>query len=103
HPSPFNVQIERGCQPSEYAIVFGVLRDPTDTVLVRSGGRLLPLRHARIPSGLHVTGVLAFIALPGPPTELIVRTSLGRTVVTRHFDREAREAKETCEGEVEGP
>jgi hypothetical protein len=99
---PFARQTREGCTPSEYAIVFGVLSAPRDTVLVRSGGILRPLHRAPIPPILHVKGVLAYIALPGVPTEVIVRDASGKTVSRERMSLQAREAKETCEGEAEG-
>jgi hypothetical protein len=100
---PFHQQLQQGCRPSEYAIVFGVLSAPRDTVLARSGGVLRPLTRARIPAVLHVRGVLAYIALPGVPSEIIVRSPSGKTIATERLGAAAREARETCEGEAEGP
>jgi hypothetical protein len=72
-------------------------------VLARSGGVLRPLTRARIPAVLHVRGVLAYIALPGVPSEIIVRSPSGKTIATERLGAAAREARETCEGEAEGP
>jgi hypothetical protein len=101
--SPFDRQMQEGCMPSEYAIVFGVLSAPRDTVLVRSGGALRPLTKVRIPGSLHVKGVLAYIALPGVPSEVIVRSPSGESIATERLAGQTREARETCEGEAEGP
>jgi hypothetical protein len=102
-PTPFGAQIKTGCQPHEYAVLYGVLTSPGDTVLARVSGTLVPLRHTDIPADLHVDGVLAYIALPAVPSEVLVRTSGGKTIFTEKLDRRARESKETCEGEAEGP
>jgi hypothetical protein len=91
-----------GCQPHEYTILFGLLRAPADTVLARSPGSLQPFQRVRIPAGLHVGGVLAYIPLSAVPSEVLVRTPAGKTVFTENLARRAREAKETCEGEAEG-
>jgi hypothetical protein len=101
--SPFVLQMSTGCLPHEYAILFGVLRAPADTVLARSSGSLQPFQRARIPAGLHVHGVLAYIPLAAVPSEVLVRTPTGKTVLTENLTDRAREAKETCEGEAEGP
>jgi len=101
--SPFALQMHTGCQPHEYAILYGLLRAPTDTVLARSPGSLQPLRRVRIPASLHVHGVLVYIALPALPNEVLVRTPTGKTVFTEKLARPAREARETCEGEAEAP
>ncbi len=100
---PFALQVKTGCQPQEYTILYGVLKAPKDKVLARSPGGLQPLRRVRIPASLHVHGVLAYIALPAMPSELLVRTPAGKTVFTEKLAGRARELKETCEGEAEGP
>jgi hypothetical protein len=102
-PSPFALQRSTGCQPHEYAILYGLLIAPADTVLARSSGSLQPFQRVRIPASLHAHGVLAYIALPSLPSEVLVRTPAGRTLFTEDLARPAREAKETCEGEAEGP
>jgi hypothetical protein len=100
--SPFKRQLKTGCQPQEYAIVYGVLKNRADTVLVRSAGVLEALHRARIPARLHLGPVLAYIALPAVPSELLVRTPSGKIVTRENLSRRARDARETCEGEAEG-
>jgi hypothetical protein len=100
-PSPFTLEMATGCQPHEYAILYGILQAPGDTVLARSSGDLVPFRWARIPASLHVRGVLAYIALPGVPSEVLVRTPSGKTVFTEKLGSTARAEKEICEGETE--
>jgi hypothetical protein len=98
-----HLKLRMGCQPHEYAILYGVLKAPTDTVLARSSGSLQSLRWVRIPASLHVHGVLVYIALSAVPSELLVRTPTGKTVFSEKLAGRARTAKETCEGEAEGP
>ena len=100
--SPFALQMTTGCQPHEYTILFGLLRAPADTVLARSPGSLQPFQKVRIPASLHVRGVLAYIPLAAVPSEVLVRTPTGKTVLTENLAHRAGEAKETCEGEAEG-
>jgi hypothetical protein len=102
-PSPFSPQIETGCNPHEYAIVYGLLKAPGDTVLARISGSLRPLRRVAIPASLHAGGVLAYIALPSVPSELLVRTPGGKTIATEKLTDLARETSERCAGEAEGP
>jgi hypothetical protein len=99
--SPFALQLNTGCEPHEYAIVYGVLKSPRDVVLVRVAGKLEPLRRVRIPAILHVHGVLAYAAVPAVPEELLVRAPSGRTVATQKLTGRARMIRETCEGEAE--
>jgi hypothetical protein len=102
-PSPFSSQIEEGCRPHEYAVVYGLLKAPGDIVFARIAGALRPLRHVHIPASLHADGVLAYIALPSVPVELLVRTPDGRTIATEKLGDLARETSERCQGEAEGP
>jgi hypothetical protein len=97
----FGRQLKTGCIPHEYAIVYGVLKHTSDAVLVRSAGTLQALHRARMPTSLHLGAVLAYIALPSVPSEVVVRTRSGKVVVKENLSRPAREARETCEGEAE--
>lgn len=102
-PSPFVLQTSTGCQPHEYAILYGVLTAPTDTVLARTSSGLQPFQQAHIPANLHAHGTLAYIPLSTLPSEVLVRTPSGKIVFTENLSRSAREATETCEGEAEAP
>jgi hypothetical protein len=101
--SRFSRQMETSCEPHEYAIVYGLLKSPHDTVLARVAGVLQPLRRVPIPANLHAGGVLAYIVLSSVPTELVVRTPSGKTVETENLTKLARETAEKCQGESEGP
>ncbi len=98
---PFPWQIKTGCEPHEYAILYGILKNPHNIVWARGPGGLVRLRQARLPASLHERGVLAFAAFPAVPSELIVRAADGKTVYVRKLAGIAREARETCEGEAE--
>lgn len=101
--SRFSPQMKTSCEPHEYAIMYGLLKSPRDTVLARVAGVLQPLRHVTIPASLHAGGVLAYIVLPSVPTELVVRTPAGKTVETENLTKLARDTAEKCQGESEGP
>ncbi len=98
---PFARQLQTGCLPHEYAILYGVLKASRDTVLARTAAGLQALRRVPIPRSLHVHGVLAYIALASVPSELIARSPHGKTVFVEHLADRAREVRETCEGEAE--
>jgi hypothetical protein len=98
----FQPQISSGCQPQPYAIIYGLLEAPRDTVLARVSGTLVPLREVPIPARLHAGGVLAYAALSPLPTELLVRSPNGKTVDTKNLSEAAKSDTETCEGEAEG-
>ena len=97
----FATQLDKGCRPSEFAIVYGVLHAPRDVVLARTATGLVALAHVKIPAGLHARGVLAYVALPSVPEELVVRTPAGKTVATISLASAAHAAREVCEGEAE--
>jgi hypothetical protein len=100
--APFELQQEVGCQPHEYALLYGLLSKPRDTVLARTAAGLEPLRRVPLPARLHTSERLAYIALAALPEELLVRGPAGGTVFREDLRKEARELRETCEGESEG-
>lgn len=79
---PFSLQTQSGCRPHPYTIMYGILTRPRDSVLAKAGGKLYVLRHVAPPTSLHAGGVLAYAAVPGEPSELIIRAPGGRTVLT---------------------
>jgi hypothetical protein len=97
----FEPQGSTGCLPQPYAIVYGLLKAPRDTVLARVSGTLVPLRKVAIPARLHAGGVLVYGAFTPMPTELLVRNASGRTVDRRDLSQAAKSETETCEGEAE--
>jgi hypothetical protein len=94
---------ETGCRRHEYSILYGVLKTPGDTVLARTSQGLERFRRVRIPASLHMRGLLTYIALPTTPSALIVRSPSGKVVFREDLRTNAREARETCEGEAEPP
>jgi hypothetical protein len=61
-PKLFSWALWRGCEPHPYAILYGLLKQPGDTVLARMSGTLRPLPHVPIPAHLHAGGVLVYTA-----------------------------------------
>jgi hypothetical protein len=100
--SPFGLRRETGCQPREYALIYGILRKPGDTVLARTSSGLRALHRVHIPQALHANGDLAYIALDSMPTEVIVRSASGKPVAHQDLRSQARDLRERCEGEAEG-
>ncbi len=101
-PSVFTWATFTGCQPHPYAIVYGLLKQTTDTVFARTAGHLRMLRRASIPAHLHASGMLVYLGSRTVPEELIVRNPNGDTVVTEKLGSLATEAPERCAGEAEG-
>jgi hypothetical protein len=98
----FGWEIKTGCQPHEFAILFGILKARKDRVLVRTSTGLEELVRVRIPGSLRAHGVLAYAALTGVPRELLLRETNGKVVLTEQLAGIMRDAQETCEGESEG-
>jgi hypothetical protein len=102
-PQAFVRQTSSGCVPQPYAIIYGLLRAPRDTVLARVSGKLVALKEVAIPARLHAGGVLAYGAFSPIPTELLTRDASGKTVsLDSNFATAAKATIETCEGEAEG-
>jgi hypothetical protein len=73
------------CGPARYAVVFGLLRARSDSVLAIRDHRTTSLRHVSIPAALHAGGVLVYAALAGPPSELTVRQPNGKPALDEKF------------------
>jgi hypothetical protein len=101
-PSVFSWATFRGCQPHAYVILYGLLKDPADSVSARTAGTVQPLRRAAIPAHLHAGGALVYLAASTAPDELLVRDRSGRTVISESLSELAKEAIETCQAETEG-
>lgn len=98
----FAPKTSSGCKPQPYAIIYGLLKAPHDSVLARVSGRLVPLSSVAIPARLHAGGVLAYGVFSPLPTELVTRDAHGRIVATDSNLRQAAlNYTETCEGEAE--
>jgi hypothetical protein len=101
--TPLDSEVSAACHPHEYSIFYGLLEQPRDTVLAKVAGKLVPMLHVRIPSSLHTGGALVYLASVSQPEEVLVRSPNGTTIMNEDRSRTAREGRETCEGETEGP
>ncbi len=103
-PSPrrdFEASIAHECPPDEFAIVYGRLRGPAVTVLVRTSTGVAKLAVAPLPAALHSAGNVAYGALASFPLELIVQDAAGRTLYTESLTTRAAEQQQFCEGYAE--
>ncbi len=91
-----------GCQPQPYAIIYGLLKAPGDTVLAQVGTKLVPLREVPIPRRLHAGGVLVYGEFSSIPSELLIRSPSGTAIASKDLSEAAISGTETCEGEAEG-
>ncbi len=98
---PFTWKLSSGCWPHPYAILFGLVRNPADTVQARTAHGLVTLRRAPLPTALRAAGVLTYVALAEAPSEIIVDGPSGKALRVESLTRQAREASEVCEGEAE--
>ncbi len=90
------------CKPQPYAIVYGLLGAPRDTVSMRTPSGLVPLRKVEIPARLHADGVLAYGVFSPIPTEMVIQDEHGTTIARRDLSEAAAVTTATCEGEAEG-
>jgi hypothetical protein len=97
----FSLEESTGCRPHLYDIVYGLLKPPGATVLVRVAGVLTPLQEVAIPAQLHAGGALVYGAFSTPPTEVVVRDAHGRTLSSESLAESAKATTEQCEGEAE--
>lgn len=99
----FPLQIAVGCEPHPFALVYGQLKTPGATVLVATATTpLTPLTQVEIPTALHTTGMLAYSLLDALPTELVVTSASGATLLKVDLTARAKSETEYCEGYVEG-
>jgi len=97
----FSLEESTGCRPHLYDIVYGLLKPPGATVLVRVAGVLTPLQEVAIPAQLHAGGALVYGAFATPPTEVVIRDAHGRTRSSESLAESAKATTERCEGEAE--
>lgn len=99
--APFEWEMETACEPHRYAIIYGTVANPRDTVWARGPAGVSQLRRTVLPAGLHPHGVLAYGAFETVPSELVIRAPDGKVLHERKLTRIARRFRETCEGEAE--
>jgi hypothetical protein len=101
-PSVLDWQIETGCHPHPYVILYSVLKAPSDTVFVRTSGKLTAMRRVAIAAIFNAGGALVYSTSIAPSSELVIRTPNGKTALTEKLGSLASEAAATCHGEAEG-
>jgi hypothetical protein len=97
----FPWSLAMGCQPNEFAIVYGILSPPGDSVLARTREGLVPLTAVPIAADLHAGGPLVYGVFPTLPSELVVRGSDGATLYTESLAAKDKEEAEFCAGYAE--
>jgi hypothetical protein len=80
-----SIEVERGCVGGfEYGLVYGLLRDSSDSVSAERNARSLRLKKRAIPASLG-EGTLVYSLLPPGPVSIVTRTTSGRIVDEEHF------------------
>jgi hypothetical protein len=100
HGKPLAWSTEQGCSPSAtmWTIVFGVLADPLDRAYASTAHGRYRLRTASIPTRFGATGVAAYVALPKQPTQILVTTTAGHTLMREQLETAASERCEPGTG-----
>ncbi len=78
-PSVLDWQIETGCHPHPYVILYSLLKAPGGTVSVRTSGKLTAMRRVTIPAIFRAGGALVYSTSIAPSSELVIRTPNGTT------------------------
>jgi hypothetical protein len=94
----FTPRLSDECPPHEFAIVYGLLARPGESVLARTASGLTPLQLVAIPARRKAGGELAYGSFATIPSEVIVQGPGGRTLFSESLKKQAREHAEYCQG-----
>jgi hypothetical protein len=96
---PWSLSI--GCAPHPYAILYGILAPPGESVTAQTPQGAIALNVAPIEPRLHAKGPLVYGVFSALPSELTVLGSSSSTVYTENLQAKATEATQFCEGYAE--
>ena len=96
---PWSLSI--GCAPHPYAILYGILARPGESVTARTPQGAVALNVVPLEPRLHAKGPLVYGVFSALPSELTVLGVNGATVYTENLQRKATEAAQFCEGYAE--
>jgi hypothetical protein len=97
---PWRLTLSCGTHPS--ALLFGQLLPAGATALAAtSGSPLAPLTDVPLPAALAAPGTLAYAALPGLPSEIVVRSASGAVLAQESLTALDSRDSEYCEGYAE--
>jgi hypothetical protein len=100
-PKAFAWSQEIGCAPHPFALVFGILAAPGDSVLARTPEGLIALTKQELAANLYAGGSLVYGVFSSLPSELVVRRSDGSTLYAESLAAKGAENAEFCEGLAE--
>jgi hypothetical protein len=96
---PWSLSI--GCTPHPYAILYGILVAPGESVVARTPQGAVTLNVVPVTPRVHAKGPLVYGVFSVLPSELTVFGANGSTVYTENLQAEAAEAVQFCEGYAE--
>jgi hypothetical protein len=96
---PWSLSI--GCTPHPYAILYGILAPPGESVTAHTPQGAVALNVVGIEPRLHAKGPLLYGVFSALPSELTVLGANGSTVYTENLQAKAAEAAQFCEGYAE--
>jgi hypothetical protein len=83
---PLEIDVSRGCLGGHaYAVAYGILREPKDSVTSQTDGRRTRLKAVVIPTNFHPDGVLIYEMFGRDATDVVVRTPKGRIVSNEFY------------------
>jgi hypothetical protein len=88
---PLELDVSHGCLGRyAYAVAFGMLRDPRDSVAEQTEGTTTKFKAVVIPASFHPDGVLAYARLGRGSSDVVIRTPNGGVVSSEsHAGQEA--------------
>jgi hypothetical protein len=96
---PWSLSI--GCAPHPYAILYGVLTTPGQSVAAHTPQGAVALNTVPIEGRLHAKGQLVYGVFSALPSELTVLGANDSTVYSETLQTQATEAAQFCEGYAE--
>jgi len=101
-PKAFPWSLSIGCAPHPYAILYGVLAPPGESVTAQTPEGAVALIVVPIEPRLRAKGPLVYGAFSALPSELVIRRSDGSILYSESLVAKDKEATGFCEGYVEG-
>jgi hypothetical protein len=96
---PWSLSI--GCAPHPYAILYGILMPPGESVVAQTAQGAIALNMVPVEPRLRSKGPLVYGVFSDLPSELTVLGANGSTVYTENLQTKATEAAQFCEGYAE--
>lgn len=90
-----------GCGPHPYAILYGFLAPPGQSVVAQTAQGSVTLNVVAVPPRVHTKGPLIYGVFSALPSELRVLGTNGSTLYTENLQAKATEAAQFCEGYAE--